>query len=413
MISMQNAYALIIGIANYHHIRKLPTLVLKDARDIQDVLVNSQYCGYETPSVRLLIDYEATRTNILQELANLATRCNSESTVFIYISSHGGRIDSGTHAGEYLLPVDTIYQSEQTIEQTAISSIEITQALRAIEARKMVVVFDCCHSGGIGQPKDADAPEIKAGLSDSYYKTLGVGRGRVILASSRSEEVSWILPGASNSLFTQYLLDGLRGNVPAPGGVIRIFDLFDYVQQHVTRAQPEQHPIFKAELEENFPVALHQNNKSLSDLPATPEQADDGFRYDVFISYRHQNTDWVRKALVPSLKGAGIKIFIDYQDFRLGAALVTEMARGVEQSRYTLAVLTPAYLESNFTELENILAEHLGLEKSQRRLLAIMREECIPRLGIRARPWLDMTDEENFQENIDRLVYEFRLPPVK
>lgn len=46
--------------------------------------------------------------------------------------------------------------------------------------RRVVVVFDCCHSGGIGQPKDAVAPSIKTGFSEGYYDSLKEGRGRVI-----------------------------------------------------------------------------------------------------------------------------------------------------------------------------------------------------------------------------------------
>jgi hypothetical protein len=88
------------------------------------------------------------------------------------------------------------------------------------------------------------------------------------------------------------------------------------------------------------------------------------------------------------------------------------MARGVEQSRYTLAVLSPAYLASNFTELESVLAEHLGLEMSQRRLLAVRRVPCEPRLGMRARLWLDMTTDEEVDRNLPRLVAALREPPL-
>jgi len=137
------------------------------------------------------------------------------------------------------------------------------------------------------------------------------------------------------------------------------------------------------------------------------------FSHDVFISYSHQDKEWVRSILVPQLEKAGLIVFIDYRDFRLGAPLITEMARAVEESGYTLSVLTPAYLDSNFTELENILAEQLGLEKSQRRLLAIKRKKCTPRLSIRARLWLDMTDDNEFQENITRLINELRLPATE
>jgi len=114
---------------------------------------------------------------------------------------------------------------------------------------------------------------------------------------------------------------------------------------------------------------------------------------------------------VPGLKAAALRICIDYESFRLGAPLVLEMARAVEQSRYTLAVLTEAYVASNFTELENVLAEHLGLEQSQRRLLAIFRDRAKPRLGMRARLMLDMTDEADFEANVARLVEALKQPP--
>jgi hypothetical protein len=87
------------------------------------------------------------------------------------------------------------------------------------------------------------------------------------------------------------------------------------------------------------------------------------------------------------------------------------MARAVEQSRYTIAVLSPAYLESNFTEIENIMAEHLGLETAELRLVGVMRERCKPRLGIRSRLWLDMTDDSLFISNIERLASHLRLKP--
>ncbi len=132
----------------------------------------------------------------------------------------------------------------------------------------------------------------------------------------------------------------------------------------------------------------------------------DGFAFDVFVSYRQQEPDrkWVRSVLVPRLERDGLRVCIDYRSFRLGAPLVLEMARAVEQSRYTLAVLTPAYLASNFTELETVLSEHLGLERSERRLLAVMRERCTPRLGMRARLWLDMIDDDRFEAEVARLV---------
>ncbi len=406
MLSMTNAHALIIGIANYQHINGLSATVLKDARDIYNLLVDPNHCAFPIPNVQLILDGQATQTAIRQGLNDLASRCNSDSVVFFYLSSHGGRIETGLHAGEYLLPVDVVYSSAQSIAQTAISGTEFTAKLRAISARKIVVIFDCCHSGGIGQPKDPCIPLLKA-LPESYYETLKAGQGRVIMASSRSGEYSYITPGSSNSLFTLHLLDGLRGNAPGPGGVIRIFDLFHYLQPRVVAQQPNQHPIFKAEVEENFPVALYLGGKA--PVEHLPNQID-GFKYDVFLSYRNQEPDksWVRKTLLPHLEATGLRACIDCRDFRLGAPIIREIERAVEESRYTLAVLSPAYLDSSWTNLESVLAQHLGLENSERRLLMVLREPCKPSLSMRARIWLDMTDNDNFILDSDRLIYELR-----
>ncbi|MEM9092026.1 MAG: toll/interleukin-1 receptor domain-containing protein [Cyanobacteria bacterium P01_F01_bin.53] len=138
--------------------------------------------------------------------------------------------------------------------------------------------------------------------------------------------------------------------------------------------------------------------------------SDGSFAYDVFVSYRHREPDkgWVRKVLVPRLEAAGVRACIDYRDFRLGAVLVKEMERAVVESKYTLAVLTPTYLQSNFTEFENVIAEHLGLEESARRLLLVTREACDPSLRMRARLQLDMTDDNEFEVAAVRLIEALR-----
>jgi len=133
-------------------------------------------------------------------------------------------------------------------------------------------------------------------------------------------------------------------------------------------------------------------------------------RFDVFVSYRQQEPDasWVRTVLVPGLQQRDVRVCVDYRSFRLGAPLVLEMGRAVECSRYTLAILTPRFNASAFTELETVLAEHLGLEQTQNRLLLILREPTPARLGLRARLWLDLTDDSTVDEGLDRLGVELR-----
>ena len=138
------------------------------------------------------------------------------------------------------------------------------------------------------------------------------------------------------------------------------------------------------------------------------------FPYDAFLSYRHREPDqgWVRGVLLPRLKAAGLKICIDIGSFRLGAPLVREMGRAVEESRYSVAVLSPAYLESAFTDFEATLSEHLGLEESSTRLLLLVREPCQPRLSLRFRFMLEMGDAD-VEAGLARLIDQLREPPTQ
>lgn len=368
MAGMENAHALVIGIANYQHISGLPATVLNDAQEIYNLLIDPNLCGYQPDNVTLLRDQDATQAAIREALSNLSTRANAESTVFFYISSHGGRVESGPAAGEYLLPVDTDYSSAEAVAQTAIAGAEFTEALRAIPARKVLVAFDCCHSGGIGQPKDAQAPAIKAGFSDSYYDQLKSGKGRVILASSRDDEYSWVLPGAPNSLFTQQLLAGLRGGIDSEDGLIKIFELFEYIQPRITAAQSNQHPIFKGELEENFPVALYIGGKK-GVVPKT----DDGYKYDVFVSYTDREPDatWVWDTLVPKLEDAGLKVAVSGDSGDPGVAKVVNIERGITQARRTIVAVSENYINDNMAAFENQIAQTMSIQESAARMFPI------------------------------------------
>lgn len=406
MPSFADAHALIVGVANYRHTSRLPATVLNDASDVHDLLVDPAHGAYAPDRVQLLLDEQATRTAILEALRQLAGRATPESTVLFYVSGHGARSDNGDPRGAYLLPVDASLATDEQLANTAIDGPTLREAMRAIVARKVVMLFDCCHAAGIGDAKGALGVRVKSGLPDTYLDTLKAGRGRVVVASSRDDESSYVYPGARNSVFTEHLLAGLRGGVPAPAGLIRIFDLFDYLQPRVVEAQPNQHPIFKAELEDNFPVALAPAAAPPAKAAAPPAEPDAPFTHDLFVSYASADKAWVSGGFVPALVRAGVRVCVDYECFALGGLLIEDMERAVLRSRYTVAVLSPAYLASGFAQFESVLAEHLGLEERNRRYLGVLHKPCTPSLRVRARFWLDATAAADFDAVVARLAHE-------
>lgn len=370
---LPSAHALLAGIAAYRHVTRLPATVLNDATDLHALLTRPELGGYAPGNATLLLDGAATGAALRQALADLTQRCDAESTALIYLSCHGARIEQGPLAGEYLLPVDADGSSAQALAATAISGAQFSAALRAIPARKVVVIFDCCHAGGIGQPKDALAPALQGGLPERYYQALLAGRGRVILAASRSDEYSYVQPGAANSLFTAHLLAGLRGDIASDDGLIRIFDLFEYVQPRVTRAHPRQHPVFKAEIEENFPVALRLGGQAKAVV-----RASDGYPYDAYLLYAEQSehdAQWVAGQLIPQLEAAGLRVALSADVLPAGVARVATIQRGMQQARRTVVVLSEAFLADSTATFEALLAQTIGIDRENSwRVLPVLIE---------------------------------------
>jgi hypothetical protein len=134
------------------------------------------------------------------------------------------------------------------------------------------------------------------------------------------------------------------------------------------------------------------------------QRSEDGYSYDVFISYSHFNKKWVWGWLLPRLRKAGIRVCIDLDSFEPGAPVITEIERAIMVSRKVLLVLTPSYVKSEWTELENILTASQDPAARKRRLLPIMVEKCELPLRLRALTYMDFMNQQITKEQMDRLI---------
>lgn len=415
MPGMTNAHALLVGIADYWHtnryLGKLPPIVCKDAQDVHTLLVDPQRGGHDAANAQLLLNENATLAGLRGALADLAQRCDPESIVFIYVSSHGGFVLSGEDAGEYLLPVDVEYSDAGRLRtETALSGAEFSTVLNAIRARRVLVILDCCHAGGIGEIKGAGEAGVQAGLPESYYEKLKSGRGRVIMAAARSNEQSWLMPGNANSLFTKHLLAGLNGGLPSPDGFARVFDIFEYLQPRVTGEQPAQHPIFQSKMEENFPVALCRGGAK----GAVPSGGG-GYVYDAYISYVDAEPDatWVWDVLAPRLEQAGLRVVVSGDSETPGVGRVVNVERGIQSAKRTVVVLSDLYLANSMAEFENTLAQTMGIQEGAYRLLPIrIRPLDMGKLPVRLSmlTTLDLAHPSRSEREFARLIEALRGP---
>lgn len=412
-----DAHALVIGVSAY---QKIPALSHKpDAEDIAAALMDPKLCGYPKENVRLLVQAEATRARILEELEALAKRTTEDSTVFVYFSGHGGRSEIDGAETCFLLPVDASARNVDELLATAVSGQQLSAGLRKMAASKVTVVLDCCSAAGVAEPRDgaaeakptvaaAGTAALSAQLSSESVALLSKGTGRAVLAASRTDGFAYAMPQARNGIFTGHLLAGLRGEAEGTGGVIRILDLYDYVQRHTREEHAAQRPVFKAEIEDNYPVALYRGGEAPEVKLA---KSADGNEYDAFLSYAEADAEWVTNVVVPRLEELKIKLCLEERDFALGGVLIDEMERAVTTSRYTVCVLSPEYLESTFPRFQSDLGRFEAEESRTNCYIPLVRKPCKQPMSIRMLARLDVSKERLVDAALQRLAVELRKPP--
>jgi hypothetical protein len=241
-------HALIIGVG-----ADLPDTV-NDAVGLAEILRDPERCAYPPAQVTILTSEQATRAAILTALEKLAQTTDADSTVMIYFSGHGYQVISPTGEVYYLMPYG---YDLRWLYKTALSGAEFTEKLKAIPARKLLVLLDCCHAGGVGDAKSPGLNLTKKPLPPEVLPLLAEGTGRVLIASSTENELSFA--GKPYSAFTLALIEAFCGKGAAKqDGYVRVADLALHAREVVPgRTKGQQHPILHFEHADNFVLAYY------------------------------------------------------------------------------------------------------------------------------------------------------------
>ncbi len=160
--------ALVIGIDDYQHVRKLKGATA-DAHDIDSSL---RTMGVR--DVTALINDRAERSNVLREISALVERTKTNDIVFLSIAGHGAqepeRIKGSQPDGMedvFLLPG---FEATPTGSQQRVLGSEFNHFIRQFELRgaKVIFVADTCHGGGMVRDIDPRAEEMSFRQIPSY-----------------------------------------------------------------------------------------------------------------------------------------------------------------------------------------------------------------------------------------------------
>lgn len=176
-----------------------------------------------------LVDEQATRDRLVAELDKLTATATADDVVVITFSGHG----TDTHE---LVTYDA---DPLDFRASCLSLDELTDRISRIEARHLLVVLDCCFSGGAGA-KVLHAPLKPRGAADGGLLSTDAlleqmaGTGRLILTASTAKQPAYEDPVLGHGLLTYHLLQALLG----PDQVVEhdrvpIYGLLSYVTSQV------------------------------------------------------------------------------------------------------------------------------------------------------------------------------------
>jgi hypothetical protein len=80
--------------------------------------------------------------------------------------------------------------------------------------------------------------------------------------------------------------------------------------------------------------------------------------WDVFVSHASEDKDQVAIPLAQVLRRAGLRVWLDRQELRIGDSLHTKIDEGLANSRYGIVIVSPSFLDKRFPrkELDGLFA---------------------------------------------------------
>lgn len=245
-----NSYALLVGVGKRSDDAPSIAITAEDAARLSQEL--SRRCQFPAENISILREGGASRINILKQMDNLATQTKDKAAdlVILFFSGHGLKKEDQA----FLISYDT---EKDDVDNTAVDGDTFVRKVNKINAKTVLILLNCCHSGAI--LTDGYAPAgIPFDKSEFIQKP-----NRAIITACTGIELAFV--STPLSVFTFALVEGLAG-VPlkySDKKSVTLFDLAMFIREEVVwLSQGKQHPeleVLQQAQTTNFEIVNYQN----------------------------------------------------------------------------------------------------------------------------------------------------------
>lgn len=258
--------SLVIGISEYSEKDLRLEYSDDDAILFYDFLVKSEW----SKETKLLLNKDATASNIYSEIKNLILTSDSSKPIFIYFSGHGDKIvEADIISDGYLLAWDAnnnrVYDGVGgTIEISKLESY--IQKLASLNKKKIFLIIDACHAG---------YDVFKEGALAAYEEFNNKNSLATKFLSCSSNELAFEYERLKQGVFTYYLIKGLSGASDFPiDNIISVNEISKYLKETVSNeTSNKQHPNIISNLNNEIVGEISPNIRNILNTDGSSELA--------------------------------------------------------------------------------------------------------------------------------------------
>ncbi len=230
----ERSWALVIGIDNYASDRFPPLkTAVNGAKEIAGLLKDR----LRFDEVKLLINAEVTRENVLGEMDRIANEAGPDDRFLFYYAGHGLTRKTKREAEVGYL---SLHNSLPNQWRTLLQMDDVLEQAEFIPAKHILFVLDSCFSG-LAFTRAASAEQrrlAKDFLLHPSIQAISAGRDGETVADGGG-------PEGKHSLFTWRFVEGLCGDFAGSFGVVRADEFAPWLQTQVrVQARARQTPQF-------------------------------------------------------------------------------------------------------------------------------------------------------------------------
>jgi TolB-like protein len=224
---LPKVHAVIVGISKYSNPQFNLNYADADAKLFYDFLKSPTGGSVPEAQMKLLVNEEATRPNIVKWIKKIFEESSKEDLIIFYFAGHGWA------EGQTMYFLSNEVELDNLIG-TALSQEDIEKSFKYAKARRAVMVADACHAGAtkiaFGTARDIDIRNRL--LLEIAQSSEGLSLITAAGSNQQSkEDARW---GGGHGVFTYNFIEGLKGAADADKNkIVTLREAFDYVDAKV------------------------------------------------------------------------------------------------------------------------------------------------------------------------------------